>query len=88
MEFIRWCARVLDAKESESFGRTGAAFVITFLAIAGGYITIKTTTLPDVPYGWASIVGILWGVTGFKEAYIKGKEASSGSISNPVAPNR
>ena len=74
-ELIDWLKGMLDSQASPSFGRSGAAFVIYFLVVWGCYIVSKTTKIPDVPYGWITIVGILWGVTGLKEAYVKGKEA-------------
>ena len=72
-DFIPWLKGMLDSEQSPSFGRTGAAFVIYFLVLWGCYIVSKTGAIPDIPYGWQIIIGVLWGVTGVKEAYLKGK---------------
>jgi hypothetical protein len=77
-ELVSYIKDVLDRDASPSFGRSGAAFVIYFLVVWGCYIVSKTGKIPDVPYGWITIVGILWGVSGLKEAYTKGKEADNG----------
>ena len=78
-EFADWLKGILDAQQSPSFGRAATGFVVYFLVLWGCYIVSKTTHIPDIPYGWLTIIGILWGVTGVKEAYIKGKEAVNGS---------
>lgn len=72
--FALWIMSIIDASQSPSFGRAGTGFVVYFLVVWGCYIVSKTTVIPDVPYGWITIIGILWGVTGIKEAYVKGKE--------------
>lgn len=73
-EFADWIKGMIDSEQSPSFGRAGAGFVVYFLVVWGTYIVRKTGLIPDVPYGWITIIGILWGVTGLKEAYVKGKE--------------
>lgn len=77
----QWLKGVLDSQSSPSFGRTGAAFVVYFLVVWGCYIVSKKALIPDVPMGWITIIGILWGISGLKEAYLKGKE-----IVNPPPP--
>ena len=76
-ELAAWIKDMLDSQQSPSFGRAGAGFVVYFLVVWGCYIVSKTAVIPDVPYGWITIVGILWGVTGLKEAYTKGKEIAA-----------
>jgi hypothetical protein len=76
---IAYIKDILDRDASPSFGRAGAAFVVYFLVVWGCYIVSKTGTIPDVPYGWVALVGLLWGGSGIKEAYVKGKELISGN---------
>jgi len=76
--------QILDAQESPSFGRASAGFVVYFLVVWGCYIVSKTAVIPDVPYGWITVVGMLYGITGAKEAYIKGKEAVANVVNNTV----
>lgn len=78
-ELADWLKGMLDSQQSPSFGRAGAAFVIYFLVVWGCYIVSATRLIPDIPYGWITVIGILWGVTGIKEAYVKGKEAANGN---------
>ena len=77
--FITYIKDILDKDASPSFGRAGAAFVVSALITWGSYIVCQTTKVPDVPYGWVALVGLLWGGSGIKEAYIKGKELINGN---------
>jgi hypothetical protein len=70
---------IMDKDASPSFGRAGAAFVVYFLVVWECYIVSKTSAIGDVPYGWVALVGLLWGGSGIKEAYVKGKELISGN---------
>lgn len=82
-EFITWLRGMLADGTSPSFGRSGAGFIIYFLVVWGCYIVSKTAVIPDIPYGWITVIGMLYGITGAKEAYIKGKEAINGVV-NPA----
>jgi hypothetical protein len=78
-EFVSYIKDILDKEASPSFGRAGAAFVIYFLIVWECYIVSKTSIISDVPLGWIGLVGILWGSSSAKEAYIKGKELINGN---------
>jgi hypothetical protein len=77
--FIAYIKDILDKDASPSFGRAGAAFVVYFIVMWSCYIVSKTGIIPDVPIGWIALVGLLWGGSGIKEAYVKGKELVSGN---------
>lgn len=81
--FAKWVMDIIDTKESPSFGRASTMFVVYFLILWGCYIVSKTTAIPDVPYGWMTIIGLLYGGSAAKEAYIKGKEATA-NVANPA----
>ena len=83
-ELADWVKGMIDSQASPSFGRAGTGFVVYFLVVWGCYIVSKTALIPDVPYGWITIVGVLWGVSGLKEAYTKGKEISANANSTDV----
>lgn len=72
-ELADWIKGIIDSEQTYSFGRAGAGFVVYFLVVWGCYIVSKTDVIPDIPYGWITVIGMLYGITGLKEAYIKGK---------------
>ena len=80
--FIAYIKDILDKDASPSFGRAGAAFVVCSLVAWESYIVSSTAHLTDIGLGWVALVGTLWGGSGIKEAYIKGKELISGNSSN------
>lgn len=73
-KLIQWIKDILDSQASPSFGRVGTAITVLCLLCWGSYIVYGTKLIPDVPYGWITIVGLLLGIEIGKEAYIKGKE--------------
>jgi len=81
-ELSEWLKDTLDSQKSPSFGRASAGFVIYFLVVWGCYIVSKTAIIPEIPFNWIALVGILWGSSAAKEAYTKGKE-----ILNNVNPS-
>lgn len=83
---IKWLRDILDSEKSPSFGRAGTAFIVCYLVAAGMVIVVKTFLIPDVPMGWVTIIGILWGGSSLKEAYIKGKVAPNGGVADNTQP--
>jgi hypothetical protein len=81
--FAEWLKGVLDSQQSPSFGRSGAAFVVYFLVVWGCYIVFSSRKIPDVPYGWITVIGILWGGSVVKETITKVKELANGNEPPP-----
>lgn len=74
MKFFGWVRNVLNRDSPDSFGRTGTAFVVAGIVAWGSWIVYQKTQIPDIPSAWITLVGILWGSSSLKEAYIKVKE--------------
>lgn len=77
-DFAIWLKGVLDSRESPSFGRVGAAFVIYYLVASGCYIVSKSGKIPDIPWNWIVIIAVLWGGSLTQETITRVKELGSG----------
>lgn len=66
-DIITYLKSVMDSSESASFGRCGCAFIITNLALWAWWDVVTGYALPDVPWGWVTVIGILWGGTATKD---------------------
>ena len=61
--FIAWVKDVLDSQASPSFGRVGCTVVILTMLFCAVFLIVKghDLTIVDIPWGWVSVVAILWG---------------------------
>lgn len=75
---MKWLVKLLSKDNGASFGRVGCAFIIAYVAAMTTVIILKAdkvpAAIPDLPYGWVTVIGILWGVGKLSEAYIAGKK--------------
>ena len=77
--FVAYIKDILDKDASPSFGRVSAAVVVFFILAWECYLVYSTSHRSALDLGWVALVATLWGGSGIKEAYIKGKELISGN---------
>lgn len=68
---MHYIAKVLDSKESASFGRLGSCAIITVWLIICGYLAFTKQQTIDIPLQWAGLAIMLFGVAKVGEVVTK-----------------